>query len=149
MLRICVCRTITYVAQRTVCSLNSPFGMAGEPVAEDGDSVDGTTAVEMDLQLICSGSIIYLGFCSTVCQIWKIWKKDAQYEGEIYKSYISYIDRSVVCIYPLLRCHVVERPCGGNKKTSQNLASTYYILCESQAEEGEGETCGENQRGRK
>lgn len=27
------------------------------------------------------------------------------------KAYISYIDRSVVCIYPLLRSHVVERPC--------------------------------------
>lgn len=29
-------------------------------------------------------------------------------------SYISYIDRSVVCVYPLLRSHVVERSCGGN-----------------------------------
>lgn len=34
---------------------------------------------------------------------------------QIYKSYISYIDWSVVCIYPLLRGHVVERSCGGNK----------------------------------
>lgn len=30
------------------------------------------------------------------------------------RSYISYIDWSVVCIYPLLRSHVVERSCRGN-----------------------------------
>lgn len=36
--------------------------MAGEPVTQDGNSVDGTTAVEVDLQLICGGAIVYLGF---------------------------------------------------------------------------------------
>lgn len=30
-------------------------------------------------------------------------------------AYISHVDRSVVCIYPLLRSHVVERPCEENK----------------------------------
>lgn len=34
---------------------------------------------------------------------------------QTYKSYISYVDWSVVCVYPLLRSHVVERSCGGNK----------------------------------
>lgn len=42
--------------------LNPPLGMPGEPVTQDGNSVDRTTAVEMDLQLICSSSIVYLGF---------------------------------------------------------------------------------------
>lgn len=42
--------------------LNPPLGMAGEPVTQDGNSVDGTTAVEMDLQFICGSSVVYLGF---------------------------------------------------------------------------------------
>lgn len=36
--------------------------MPGEPIAQDGDSVDGPAAVEMDLQFVCSGAVVYLGF---------------------------------------------------------------------------------------
>lgn len=43
--------------------------MAGESVTQDGNSVDGAAAIEMDLQLVCSSSIVYLGFDPTVCQI--------------------------------------------------------------------------------
>lgn len=46
--------------------LNPPLRMAGEPVTQDGNSVDRTTAIEVDLQLICSSSIVYLGFFKTV-----------------------------------------------------------------------------------
>lgn len=42
--------------------LHPPLGVTGEPVTQDGYSVDWSTAVEMDLQLICSSSIVYLGF---------------------------------------------------------------------------------------
>lgn len=42
--------------------LNPPLWMAGEPVTEDGNSVDRTTAIKMDLQLICSSTIVYLEF---------------------------------------------------------------------------------------
>lgn len=45
--------------------LNPPLRMAGEPVTQNGYSVDRTTAIEMDLQFIGSSSIVYLGF-STV-----------------------------------------------------------------------------------
>lgn len=49
--------------KETVClKLNPPLGMAGEPVTQDGNSVHRTTAVEMDLQLICSSSIVHLGY---------------------------------------------------------------------------------------
>jgi hypothetical protein len=34
--------------------------MAREFVTKDGYSVDRTTAIEMDLQLICSGTILHL-----------------------------------------------------------------------------------------
>lgn len=34
---------------------------------------------------------------------------------EIKVPYISNIDRPVVCVYPLLGSHVVERSCGGNR----------------------------------
>ena len=36
--------------------------MAGEPVTQDGNTVDGTTAIEVNLQLVCGSSIVYLGF---------------------------------------------------------------------------------------
>lgn len=36
--------------------------MPGEPVAQNGDSVDGSAAVEMDLQFVCSSAVVYLGF---------------------------------------------------------------------------------------
>lgn len=41
--------------------MNPPLGMAGESVTQYGNPVDWPTAVEMDLQLICSSSIVYLG----------------------------------------------------------------------------------------
>lgn len=61
--------------------LNLPLWMAREPVTQDGDSVDRTTAVKMDLQLICSSTIVYLE-CVQQCVrsvVWKTcswWRKD-------------------------------------------------------------------------
>lgn len=43
------------------------------------------------------------------------------------KSYISYIDWSVVCIYPLLRSHVVERSCEQNKHDCKQCFCTRSI----------------------
>lgn len=64
------------VKNNCMLKLNSPFGMAGEPVAQDGHSVDGTTAIEMDLQFICCSSIIYLWFVQQ-CVRSEMWKKHA------------------------------------------------------------------------
>lgn len=46
--------------------LNAPLWMSREPVTENGDSVDRTTAIKMDLQLICSSTIVYLKLCNGV-----------------------------------------------------------------------------------
>lgn len=55
------------VRQSRFCMwLNPPLGMTGEPVTQNGDSVNGTAAVKMDLQLICSSAIVYLGFFNNV-----------------------------------------------------------------------------------
>ncbi len=37
-----------------------PFGVSCKLVTQDGDSVYGTTAMEMRLQLLCSRTIIHL-----------------------------------------------------------------------------------------
>lgn len=36
--------------------------MPGEPVTQNGDSVDRAAAIEMDLQFVCSSAVVYLGF---------------------------------------------------------------------------------------
>lgn len=42
--------------------LNPPLRMPREAVTQDGYSVDRPAAVEMDLQLVCRRSVVYLGF---------------------------------------------------------------------------------------
>lgn len=105
--------------------------MPGEPVAQNGDSVDGAAAIEMDLQFVCSRTVVYLGFYRKVIRS----EVHEQKETNIYgtrntnKAYVSYIDRSVVCIYPLLRSHVVERPCEENKYsiTTSGYSGSLFI----------------------
>lgn len=49
------------VSHKTMnCIQSLPLRMSREPVTQDSDSVDRTTPVEMDLQLICSSSVVYL-----------------------------------------------------------------------------------------
>lgn len=69
----------------------------------------------MDLQLVCSGSIVYLRWEESVRYVVGEKQPCSVWGNMIYRSYISYIDRSVVCVYPLLRSHVVKRCCGENK----------------------------------
>lgn len=45
--------------------------MAREPVTQDSNPVDRTTAVKMDLQLICSSTIIYLERVQQRVKEWK------------------------------------------------------------------------------
>lgn len=102
--------------------------MAREPVTQNGNSVDRTTAIEMDLQLIGSSSIVYLGFSTVIISgVKKHTKNMLIMKKKTKKSYISYIDWSVVCIYPLLRSHVVERSCEQNKHDCKQCFCTRSI----------------------
>lgn len=74
------CSKVKTVSDKIICMhvLNPPLRMAGEPVTQNGYPVDRSTAVEMDLQLISSSAIVYLGFSTAILsEVWKnnsLWK---------------------------------------------------------------------------
>lgn len=70
--------------------------MAREPVTQDGYSVDRTTAIEVDLQLICSGSIVYLRFIQCVRpKLWHPPKKISKCRNE---CSLHFQHRSTCCL---------------------------------------------------
>lgn len=91
---------------------HTPFRMTREPVTQNRYSVDRTATIKMDLQLVCSGSIVHLGYVQR--SVRTLIKQYAKCNAKRCKPYIPHIDWSVVCIHPLFRSHVVERPWNGN-----------------------------------
>lgn len=79
--------------------------MSRKPITQNGHSIYRPAAIEVDLQLVCSGSVVYLDLGGSKVIRWG----DVSLQRKAKKSYISHIDRSVVCIYPLLGGHIVER----------------------------------------